>query len=132
MCDGNCDACPVQCSASKIIDKFKNKPKEKQEMSEAVGGCHAGNEEKIGRLDERSHFIVERNNSCKWIGIIALLIALGGLFVAWTALRDLDAVKDQIKDLKYNQESLKSYAEDGRRAYDNARQALSRSRKKSL
>ena len=130
-CDGNCNDCPIQCGASKIITKVKEKLEGKESMSSAVGGCHAGNDEKIGRLDERSQFIVERNNSCKWIGVIALLIALGGLFVAWTALRDLDAVKDQIKDLKYNQESLKSYAEDGRRAYDNARQALSRSRKKS-
>lgn len=100
-------------------------------MSEAVGGCHAGNEEKIGRLDERSQFSVERNNTCKMIGVMALVIALAALFVAWTALRDLDAVKDQVKELKYSHSILKEYAEDGRRAYDNARQTISRSRKRS-
>ena len=65
-------------------------------MSEAVGGCHAGDEEKIGRLDERSQFSIERNNTCKLLGIVALLVALAALFVAWTALRDLDAVKERL------------------------------------
>lgn len=96
-CDGNCETCSIQCGASKLLSKFK-KPKE-NEISEAVGGCHAGNEEKIGRLDERSQFIVERNNSCKWIGVIALIVAVGGLFVAWTALRDLDAVKKDLQSI---------------------------------
>lgn len=111
-CDGNCETCSIQCGASKILDKFK-KPKE-NEMSEAVGGCHAGNEEKIGRLDERSQFIVERNNSCKWIGVIALLVAVGGLFVAWTALRDLDAVKDQVRNINSEIKRVETKAEEAK------------------
>lgn len=57
-------------------------------MSEAVGGCHAGSDEKIGRLDERSQFIVERNNTCKAFGIAAFALAIIALFIAWTALHD--------------------------------------------
>lgn len=57
-------------------------------MSEAVGGCHAGPDEKIGRLDERSQFIVERNNTCKAFGIAAFALAIIALFIAWTALHD--------------------------------------------
>lgn len=57
-------------------------------MSEAVGGCHAGADEKIGRLDERSQFIVERNNTCKAFGIAAFALAIIALFIAWTALHD--------------------------------------------
>ena len=112
-CDGNCNACPIQCGASKIIKNVKEKLEGKS-MSSAVGGCHAGNDEKIGRLDERSQFIVERNNSCKWIGVIALLIALGGLFVAWTALRDLDAVKDQIRNINSEIKRVDIKAEDAK------------------
>lgn len=57
-------------------------------MSNAVGGCHADNEEKIGRLDERSQSIVERNNTCKAFGIAAFALAIIALFIAWTALHD--------------------------------------------
>lgn len=113
-CDGNCNDCPIQCGASKIITKVKEKLEGKESMSSAVGGCHAGNDEKIGRLDERSQFIVERNNSCKWIGVIALLIALGGLFVAWTALRDLDAVKDQLRNINSEIKRVDIKADDAK------------------
>lgn len=57
MCDGNCAKCPVQCGASKILDKLKSKPEsdpdkpqngKKQEiMSEEVvkvAGCGAPKE----------------------------------------------------------------------------------------
>lgn len=57
-------------------------------MSEAVGGCHAGADEKIGRLDERSQFTVERSNTCKAFGIAAFALAIIALFIAWTALHD--------------------------------------------
>lgn len=99
-------------------------------MSEAVGGCHAGADEKIGRLDERSQFIVERNNSCKWIGVIALLVALAGLFVAWTALRDLDAVKRDIEAITAKQEQISGSLLDAERAYQNARNTLSRAKRR--
>ena len=62
-------------------------------MSNAVGGCHADNEEKIGRLDERSQFIVERSNTCKAFGIAAFALAIIALFVAWTALHDCHTMK---------------------------------------
>ena len=83
-------------------------------MSEAVGGCHAGNEEKIGRLDERSQFSVERSNTCKMISVMALAIALAALFVAWTALRDLDAVKDRINSFKTEIDRVELKAEEAK------------------
>lgn len=100
-------------------------------MSEAVGGCHAGNEEKIGRLDERSQFSVERSNTCKMIGVMALVIALAALFVAWTALRDLDAVKKDIQTVSAEQKDYSEKLLDAERAYQNARNTLSRSRRKN-
>lgn len=69
-------------------------------MSNAVGGCHADNEEKIGRLDERSQFIVERNNTCKAFGIAAFALAIIALFVAWTALHDCHNFKVSLVELR--------------------------------
>lgn len=113
-CAGNCNACPSQCGASKLITKAKEKLEGKEKMSSAVGGCHAGSDEKIGRLDERSQFIVERNNSCKWIGVIAMILSLGGLFIAWTALRDLDAVKDQVRNINSEIKRVETKAEEAK------------------
>jgi hypothetical protein len=90
MCDGNCANCREQCPASKLlrIAEKENPKKGEVPMSEAVGGCHAGPDEKIARLDERGQFIVERNNTCKAFGIAAFALAIIALFIAWTALHD--------------------------------------------
>lgn len=90
-------------------------------MSQAVGGCHAGADEKIGRLDERSQFSIERNQGCKISAIVALVVAILALFLAWTSLRDLDAAKQQIQELKYSSQKLEECATDARRAYEAAR-----------
>ena len=87
MCNGDCTNCAEHCPAAKIL-KLAEKEKGESTMSNAVGGCHADNEEKIGRLDERSQFIVERNNTCKAFGIAAFALAIIALFIAWTALHD--------------------------------------------
>ena len=81
-------------------------------MSNAVGGCHADNEEKIGRLDERSQFIVERNNTCKAFGIAAFALAIIALFIAWTALHDTHNFKVSLAaDRVELRQELRSLAE---------------------
>lgn len=97
-------------------------------MSEAVGGCHAGNEEKIGRLDERSQFATERNNVSKTISIVAFVVAIIALFVAWTALRDNAATQKELTEFKANTERIIEKADDAARAYTNARKSLERAR----
>ena len=126
-CDGNCESCPIQCGLS-TLEKLKDAKKEKKEMSEAVGGCHAGNEEKIGRLDERSQFATERNNLSKTIAIVALVISIISLFVAWTALRDNSATQKELSEFKANTERIIEKADDAERAYTNARKSLERAR----
>lgn len=97
-------------------------------MSEAVGGCHAGNEEKIGRLDERSQFATERNNVSKTIAIVALVLAFISLFIAWTALRDNAATQKELSEFKANTDRIIEKADDAERAYTNARKSLERAR----
>ena len=97
-------------------------------MSEAVGGCHAGNEEKIGRLDERSQFATERNNVNKTISIVAFVVAIIALFIAWTALRDNAATQKELSEFKANTERIIEKADDAARAYTNARKSLERAR----
>lgn len=126
-CNGNCAACPIQCGAS-TLSKLEANKKESREMSEAVSGCHAGNEEKIGRLDERSQFATERNNVSKTIAIVALVLALISLFIAWTALRDNAATQKELSEFKANTERIIEKADDAERAYTNARKSLERAR----
>lgn len=97
-------------------------------MSEAVGGCHAGNEEKIGRLDERSQFATERNNVSKTIAIVALVLALLALFIAWTALRDNAATQKELTEFKANTKRIIEKADNAEHAYTNARKSLERAK----
>ena len=127
MCDGNCATCPIQCGAS-TLSKLEANKKATREMSEAVGGCHAGNEEKIGRLDERSQFATERNNVNKTISIVAFVVAIIALFIAWTALRDNAATQKELSEFKANTERIIEKADDAERSYTNARKSLERAR----
>lgn len=126
-CDGNCATCPIQCGAS-TLSKLEANKKETRTMSEAVGGCHAGNEEKIGRLDERSQFATERNNVSKTISIVAFVVAIIALFIAWTALRDNAATQKELSEFKANTDRIIEKADDAERAYTNARKSLERAR----
>lgn len=93
-CDGNCSACPIQCVSSKLN---KLKPKETETMSEGAINCKIGTEEKIVAVTKDAEFNQERNSSVKTIAIIALVVACVAAFVAWTAMRDLQAVYVQIE-----------------------------------
>lgn len=111
MCNGDCHNCGSPCPASKIL-KLQTETKGEEAMSNAVGGCHADNEEKIGRLDERSQFIVERNNTCKAFGISAFALAIIALFVAWTALHDCHNFKVSLVELRQEmRQGLRTLAE---------------------
>lgn len=127
VCDGNCKTCPIQCGAPTLA-KIESNTKKENKMSEAVGGCHAGNEEKIGRLDERSQFATERNNASKTISIVSLVVAIIALFIAWTALRDNAATQKELSEFKANTERIIEKADDAERAYTNARKSLERAR----
>lgn len=69
-------------------------------MSQSLGGCHSGNEEKIGRLDERSQFNVERNNNCKLMCVISFALAIASAFIAWTAMRDIQNLRVDIAAMR--------------------------------
>ena len=90
MCIGNCDECKSQCGVrlyKNLIQKcigsreseLKDQEVKKEDgaMSDAVGGCHAGTEEKIGRLDERV-------NTCRRIAVVSLAVAvIAGVLAVW-------------------------------------------------
>lgn len=89
MCIGNCGKCKTRCKdflekclerigeAGETELKGQEQKKEDDAMSEAVGGCHAGTEEKIGRLDERV-------NTCRRIAVVSLSVAaIAGMLAVW-------------------------------------------------
>ena len=104
MCTGDCANCGDQCPASKLLrisaGEQNNNTKGENTMSQAVGGCHAGADEKIGRLDERSQFSIERNNSCKLLCIVSLAAAIASAFIAWTAMRDVQNMRVDLAALR--------------------------------
>lgn len=105
-------------------------------MSEAVGGCHAGNEEKIGRLDERNNFC---KVFCSAAVGVALIAGVGVWYlngkinqVKFESAVEIEKVKTsseikisnlekQVEELKKDHSGMKEYAEDGRRAYEAAK-----------
>ena len=78
MCIGNCGECKERCGKFFVPGKAaEDVKKEDGAMSEAVGGCHAGTEEKIGRLDERV-------NTCRRIAVVSLAVAMvAGVLSVW-------------------------------------------------
>ena len=78
MCIGNCGECKERCGKFFVLGKAaEDQKKEDGAMSEAVGGCHAGTEEKIGRLDERV-------NTCRRIAVVSLAVAMvAGVLSVW-------------------------------------------------
>ena len=89
MCIGNCGECKIRCKdfLEKCLERIgesgetelkgQERKKEDDAMSEAVGGCHAGTEEKIGRLDERV-------NTCRRIAVVSLAVAvIAGVLAVW-------------------------------------------------
>lgn len=153
-CSGNCSACPFPCAgASKLFERAKqtitgeNKTPEHGndtnnkggiKMSEAVGGCHAGNEEKIGRLDERNNANAERGKTCLTCFVVGALVVAGSL---WYINSKIDALKVEIatgitkvqtessiklQHLEKRMEELKSECEQAKRDYTSARVYVSR------
>lgn len=83
-------------------------------MSEAVGGCHANADEKIGRLDERPNFNRERNIWAVVCSVIALIVSVCSLFIAWTAMRDNIALQKDITKAEYELKRIEQKAEDAK------------------
>lgn len=76
MCIGNCGECKKRCGKFFVLGKAaEDQKKEDGAMSEAVGGCHAGMDEKIGRLDERV-------NTCRKIAVVSLSVAVVAVVMA--------------------------------------------------
>lgn len=107
-------------------------------MSEAVGGCHAGNEEKIGRLDERNNANTERGKTCLTCFVVGALVVAGSL---WYINSKIDALKVEIatgitkvqtessiklQHLEKRVEELKRECEQAKRDYTSARVYVSR------
>ena len=84
MCIGNCGRCKTRCKdfLEKCLERIgEEQKKEDGAMSEAVGGCHAGTDEKIGRLDERV-------NTCRRIAVVSLSVAVVAVMAAvWLAAK---------------------------------------------
>ena len=139
MCDGNCDACPVQCSASKIIDKFKNKAKEKQEMSETILSCKSTDGEKVA---VHGAWIDGTKKTIFIIGI-GVAVIFGGLWylngkisdVKFNAALEIEKVKTsseiRIKNLEEQVKELKNACEKAERDYASARSSISQYRRKA-
>lgn len=135
MCDHNCGECKTPCALSKvapkldeILNKNENNKKEGNEKM-ALGSCNSGTEEKLGRLDERNNFNRERSSDIKIFAIVAIIVSLISLFVGWTALRDMDALKRELSEFKMKTDNIISQADEAQRAYVNARKTLERARK---
>lgn len=135
MCDHNCGECKPPCALSKvapklneILNKNENNKKEGNEKM-ALGSCNSGTEEKLGRLDERNNFNRERSSDIKIFAIVAIIVSLISLFVGWTALRDMDALKRELSEFKMKTDNIISQADEAQRAYVNARKTLERARK---
>lgn len=107
-------------------------------MSEAVGGCHAGNEEKIGRLDERNNANTERGKTCLMCFVVGALVVAGSL---WYINSKIDALKVEIatgitkvqtessiklQHLEKRVEELNRDCEQAKRDYTSARVYISR------
>lgn len=84
---------------------------------------------KLGRLDERNNFIKERNSDIKISVVVAITISLISLFVGWTALRDMDALRRELYEFKIRTDNIISQADEAQRAYVNARKTLERARR---
>lgn len=135
MCDHNCGECKTPCALSKvapkldeILNKNENNKKEGNEKM-ALGSCNSGTDEKLGRLDERNNFIKERNSDIKISVVVAITISLISLFVGWTALRDMDALRRELYEFKIRTDNIILQADEAQRAYVNARKTLERARR---
>ena len=51
------------------------------------------------------------------------------LFVGWTALRDMDALRRELYEFKIRTDNIISQADEAQRAYVNARKTLERARR---
>ena len=158
-CDGNCAKCPIQCGASKILEKINtstpeevkpDKPqieKEQKTMSEEIvkaAGCGAPKEPE----EIRQNAAMEKSRNC-------FLLALGGvIFAAAIAIYFNGKVSDlkedflrqvltmkaesdvrikhlekQIDEIKSDRKNFEEKLSDAERAYSNARNTLSRCRR---
>ena len=138
MCDGNCAKCPVQCGASKIIQKIQEpKEKEQQVMSEEivkVAGCGAPKEPEeirqnaaiiqhskameelkaLGSSTPLTTGIKTILHQAQWLSVIGILIAIAATFMAWTAMRDLQGVISETASLRQELRRIEEKAEDAK------------------
>jgi hypothetical protein len=87
MCIGKCGECKTRCKdfLERCLERIgeagetelKDQERKKEDDAMSVGGCHAGTEEKIGRLDERV-------NTCRRIAVVSLAVAvIAGVLSVW-------------------------------------------------
>ena len=148
-CDGNCAKCPVQCGASKILEKINtskleevkpDKPqngKEQETMSEAIvkaAGCGAPKEPEEIRQNaailQQAKAIEELKNigcstplttgiktilhQAQWLAVIGILLAIAAIFIAWTAMRDLQGAISENAAIRQELRRIEEKAEDAK------------------
>lgn len=149
--------CPFSKLAEKLSADQKNtadnktteiKPTEQETMSQSTLSCHSSEPEKIVSQGERINAISAGGKCCIGCLSITAVIMIGACIYLNGKIGDvqlkhaeeltkvkteysirIDALEKAVAELKAERNELKSYAEDGRRAYDNARQTVSRARK---
>ena len=140
MCDFNCSECKTPCSLGKISPKLNehltqtenNKKERDQKM--ALGSCSTGNDEKLGRADERIDFV----KILSWICMACIPIGLVLFSVIVICFQnqiaelkmDVRDNKNAIGNMKESMVEIKFMAIDAQRGYNNARKTLQRARGK--
>ena len=146
-CDGNCAKCPVQCGASKILEKINSNPeevkpdkpqieKEQKTMSEEIvkaAGCGAPKEPEEIRQNaailQQAKVIEELKNigcstplttgiktilhQAQWLAVIGILLSIAAIFIAWTAMRENAAIRQELRRIEEKAEDAKAEAVRG-------------------
>lgn len=140
MCDFNCNECKNPCTLGKIAPKlnehFNQYEKKQTERDEklALGSCSTGNDEKLGRADERIDFLKILTwicMACIPIGIVLFSVIVICFQNQIAELKmDVRDNKNAIGNMKESMVEIKFMAIDAQRGYNNARKTLQRAREK--
>lgn len=139
---------PEPNKESKDNTTIPTNKEETQTMSQSTITCHSGADEKIVSHGERINALSASGKCC--IGCLALtaVAVIGGCLYLNGKIGDvqlkqaeeltkvkteysirIDAMEKAVSELKAERNELKSYVDESRRAYDNARQTVSRARR---
>lgn len=141
-CDGNCAKCPIQCGASKILEKIKKTEpqpqaeKEQEKMSDVVktAGCGAPSDVEDVRQNaailQQAKAIEELKtigcstplatgiktilHQAQWLAVIGILLAIAAIFIAWTAMRDLQGAISENAAIRQELRRIEEKAEDAK------------------